>query len=119
MQGAQRTVSLLTGMLQNPVGQWILRQRPQSAAELALTALADGSADERVIDCTFVEDGVRWIIDYKTARVETGLDQPALRQAAERYRPQLARYAALFAHEGLPIRKAVYFLAAGELVELD
>ena len=117
--GAQRTVALLTNVLQSASGQWLLRQRPQSAAELALTGYMNGAPAEQVVDRTFVEEGVRWIVDYKTARVEADLDRQALQQVAERYRPQLERYAALFAHEGLPIRKAVYFLAAGELVELD
>ena len=72
-----------------------------------------------VVDRTFVEQGTRWIIDYKSARLGETMAETALAQAAELYRPQLAQYAALFAHESRPVKIAVFFLSIGRLVELD
>jgi ATP-dependent exoDNAse (exonuclease V) beta subunit len=72
----------------------------------------------KIIDRTFVEAGVRWIIDYKTMALASNLDSSALRQVAEQYRQQLEQYAALFADEGLKIQLAVYFVSAGQLISL-
>jgi ATP-dependent exoDNAse (exonuclease V) beta subunit len=66
-----------------------------------------------VVDRSFVEAGERWIIDYKTARPEGDLAAHA-----EAYRPQLERYAELFAGEGLPVRTAIFYAALGRLVEI-
>ena len=59
-------------------------------------------------------DGCRWIIDYKTAR----LPEAELPQRAASYRPQLERYARLFADDPLPLRAAIFFPMQGCLVEL-
>ncbi|HQR60020.1 MAG TPA: UvrD-helicase domain-containing protein [Methylophilaceae bacterium] len=117
-QGAERVLHALCHTLDSEAGQWVLASRGSAASELAL-ATADGSQFATyVIDRTFVEDGVRWVIDYKSARLDT-VEEDILTREAARYRPQLARYAALFREEGLPIRMAVFFVAYGKLVELD
>jgi ATP-dependent helicase/nuclease subunit A len=67
-----------------------------------------------VIDRIFIADGVRWIIDYKTVR-DPG---SALAERAESFRPQLARYAALFRDDPRPLRMAIYFPMQGRLQEL-
>jgi ATP-dependent helicase/nuclease subunit A len=46
------------------------------------------------------------------------MTETALANAAELYRPQLTRYAALFAQGPQPVRIAVFFLSLGKLVEL-
>ena len=72
-----------------------------------------------VIDRTFIKDGVRWIVDYKlTSLGETQSSVVDLTAMAEQHRPQLERYAGLFANEGFAIKKAVLFMSAGKLVEL-
>ena len=72
----------------------------------------------QILDRTFVNEGERWIIDYKSASVSTDLSDIDLTRKAEEYRPQLERYAALFANEGLPVRVAVFFLKLGKQIEL-
>ena len=115
-QGAERAMRALATTLASEAGRWVLRARADAAAELALASAEAGVASLHVVDRTFVEDGVRWIIDYKTAHIE---DEPAALAAhAERYRPQLERYAALFAMEGRPIRLGVFYTALGKLIEL-
>ena len=66
-----------------------------------------------------IEDGVRWIVDYKTADLGPDADTARLRAHAEGYRAQLAAYAELFAAEALPRRLAVFYVARGKLVTLD
>jgi len=140
--GAARVARMLATTLASADGQWVLRRRADAAAELALTRV--GGEDDgalcvpgtplyvpegryppgrgqvtRVIDRSFVEDGVRWIIDYKTADLgpDAGLRQ--LADHAGRYRPQLESYAALFAAERVPQRLAVFYVAHGILARLE
>ncbi|MDK9704255.1 MAG: UvrD-helicase domain-containing protein [Sulfuritalea sp.] len=118
--GAARVARMLATTLASADGQWVLRRRADAAAELALTRVdAGGTAETRVVDRSFVEDGVRWIIDYKTADLGPAAGLRQLADHARRYRPQLESYAALFAAEGLPQRLAVFYVAHGILASLD
>lgn len=117
-QGAQRVVAVLCRVAASETGRWVLAPRPQGGAELALSSTGDEAISYHVVDRTFIEDGVRWIIDYKTVRCDAADPAAFLRAKAEGYRPQLERYAALFAGEGLPLRTAIFFVEQGELLEL-
>jgi ATP-dependent exoDNAse (exonuclease V) beta subunit len=101
--------------LASQVGQWVLRNHDQAASELSLMQVGDSGPKNHVIDRTFIEQGTRWIIDYKLGLGDEAASSAA---AAEAHRPQLARYASLFADAGLPIKTAVLFLSTGRLVEL-
>jgi ATP-dependent exoDNAse (exonuclease V) beta subunit len=119
-EGAHRAIDMLQCSLQSPDGQWLLRERPGAAAELALTKVgAGGTAQTRVMDRSFIEAGVRWIIDYKTASLPGEPDEAQFQAHAGRYRAQLSGYAELFRDEGLPIRCAVFYVAYGKRVTLD
>jgi ATP-dependent exoDNAse (exonuclease V) beta subunit len=111
--GAERVVAILAATLGSEPGRWVLQARAGAAAELALAKVSRDGTPVHVVDRSFVENGVRWIIDYKTARPEGDLAAHA-----ERYRPQLERYAELFRAEGPPIRAAVFYAALGRLVEI-
>ncbi|MDP1982069.1 MAG: UvrD-helicase domain-containing protein [Sulfuritalea sp.] len=123
--GAARVARMLATTLASAGGQWVLRRRADAAAELALTRVetpdagVGGAPVTRVVDRSFVEDGVRWIIDYKTADLGQEADAERLRKHAERYRTQLEAYAALFADEALPRRLAVFYAAHGILASLE
>lgn len=110
---SQQVAALLTTTLQSEAGRWVLAAHPQAASELAIEQLA---ASKKVIDRTFVADGVRWIVDYKSAPVSANDD---LSQLAAAFKPQLAAYAQLFAREGLPIKTAILFLSTGQLVPVE
>jgi ATP-dependent exoDNAse (exonuclease V) beta subunit len=118
-QGAAKMAAALSVTLTSEQGRWVLQTRDSAASELAVATAANDSIATHVIDRTFVENGERWIIDYKSAQLDAGLAEAALSQQAENYRSQLERYAAVFMEQGLPIRKAVFFLALGKLVELS
>jgi len=102
----------------------ILRRRADAAAELALTKLAGRRRRTlcvpgtplrgqvtRVVDRSFVEDGARWIIDYKTADLGPAAGLRQLADHAGRYRPQLESYAALFGAKACRQRLAVFYVA--------
>ncbi len=112
--GAADVVAALAGTLNSEAGRWVLAAHAEGAAEQAWSSLEDRQASHHVIDRSFVAEGCRWIIDYKTAR----LPESELRQRAESHRPQLERYAALFAGDPLPIRAAIFFPMQGVLLEL-
>lgn len=104
--------------LESGDGQWLLRAREEGGCEMALSSGAGQIADSHVIDRTFVDDGMRWIIDYKTTHAVSGADPAQLRAAACEFREQLDRYAALFAASGLPVKTGVFFTRVGRLIAL-
>ncbi len=116
-EGATRAREALQTTLQSDDGRWVLAVRDGAAAELALSSASGAGVATDVIDRTFIADGVRWIVDYKTAD-KVGPGGTALQAHAERFRPQLQRYGRLFADEGLPVKLAVFYAAAGRLVVL-
>lgn len=104
---------LLSTTLNSSDGQWVLKPKDSAAVELAFTSQVGETFKKHIIDRTFVEDGVRWVIDYKTAAVQGDLNL-----AAEAYRAQLETYAALFEAQGLPVKCAILFMHLGKLIEL-
>ncbi len=117
--GAARVVALLRTALHSEAGRWLLRAREGAAAELALSKVgAGGTAETRVVDRSFVDAGVRWIIDYKTADLGPQAGVAELAAHAERFRAQLETYALLFADEALPQQLAIFYVAHGALVKL-
>ncbi len=108
--GADRVKRALINAITDPNGRWILNRREQAASELAISSVENGVIRNHIVDRTFVEDGVRWVIDYKTGQ-HTGGDVDAFITAKRtEYAGQLERYGALFQQEMLPIKKAIYFV---------
>ena len=97
--------------LQDPKGQWILANHEEGRAEYPLTQFSENRFFRKIIDRTFIENDIRWIIDYKTSRHE-GMDlKEFLNNEVVRYKPQLDNYATLLREYGeiRPIKKALYF----------
>ena len=70
-----------------------------------------------VVDCCFeTEEGIT-VVDFKTDRVLTDAE---VRRRAEQYRPQLEAYSRALERvlEKKVVRRALYFLAAGETMEI-
>jgi ATP-dependent exoDNAse (exonuclease V) beta subunit len=111
---ADRVLEALSRTLADARGQWALQPHAAAQNELRLTGMVDGELLDVAIDRTFVADGVRWVIDYKTSMHEGGDPDAFLDQERERYRPQLARYAQLLAALGdEPVRCGLYFPLLG------
>lgn len=47
--------------------RWLIAPRPESAQEIKLAGHLNGKWVGSDVDLTFREDGVRWVIDYKTS----------------------------------------------------
>lgn len=98
-EAAARVYAALTSALEDARGRWVLGLEgglKESESELALSSVIDGQIVTGVIDRTFVDqEGVRWIVDFKTSTHEGGGLDAFLAEEVKRYRPQLSRYAAL------------------------
>jgi len=114
-QACERVEKGLLGTLRDPRGRWILSPHAEAECELPLAGLIGGQFTEAVIDRTFVdEQGVRWIIDYKTGEHTGGDLETFLDNERSRYQEQLERYARLlFQQDQRPIRLALYFPMLG------
>ncbi len=106
--------------LHHPQGAWILKPRASGESESAFSLVIDNRLANLRVDRTFVEDGIRYIIDYKTAtprRKESRADFCA-RQIRE-HEAQLGRYQAVFAAlDKKPIVTALFLTSLPELVEV-
>jgi ATP-dependent exoDNAse (exonuclease V) beta subunit len=105
-----QAIEAVRRLLADPRGRWCFD--PRHAEAMSEWALAgwDGNAIAHVtIDRTFVADGERWIVDFKTG-IHEGADREAfLDREQERYRDQLERYAALVRGlDARPIRLGLY-----------
>jgi len=101
-------------------GQWILSDHQDARCEHKLTVVLLGQARNLVLDRTFVEDGTRWIIDYKTSSHAGGDLEGFLDNEADRYREQLQGYRdAVALTETRPIKTALYFPLLDRFVVVD
>ena len=114
-----RVDAALDGVRTDPRGRWLLSG--DGHAELALSGIVNGVVESGVMDRTRIDDdGMHWIVDYKTSTHEGGNLEGFLAAEAERYREQLARYSALYrAWVGVDVRCALYFPLLQEFVEID
>jgi ATP-dependent helicase/nuclease subunit A len=102
-------------------GRWLLSNaHRESHSEWRLTGLHEGRVVNVIFDRMLVDsDGRRWIIDYKTSSHEGGAVQEFIDREAERYRPQMQRYANLAAQmDQSAVRIALYFPLLGIFREL-
>jgi len=108
----EKTIHALIRALEDERGNWVLDNRHfEAQTEYALTGIHRDELVNIIIDRSFVDDqGVRWIIDYKTSTHEGGDLEGFLDNEQLRYKGQLERYAALMAHlDERPIRLGLYF----------
>ncbi len=104
------TARAIENCIESERGRWILQPHENARCEYALTAVLDDQPGNLVLDRTFVDEGTRWIIDYKTSSHSGGGLEDFLQNETERYREQLQRYReAMAINETRPIRTALYF----------
>ena len=78
--------------------------------EYALSTVVERKVRRFVVDRTFVDDGVRWIIDYKTSTHEGSGRDAFLDNEQTRYREQMEGYARVMRSlDPRPIRLGLYF----------
>ncbi|WP_044407214.1 UvrD-helicase domain-containing protein [Thiomicrospira microaerophila] len=123
-QAVGRVEHSMRNALAHPRLRWALQNdHAEAACELALTAKFE-QIENHIVDRTFIDEtGTRWIIDYKTSVQQThdATDQASyLASLISHYRPQLARYGALFNQIEQRAQKWVlYFTELDKWVELD
>ena len=96
-QASQEVLHNLLTTLKSEQGRWILQQHDQAGTEVAFTTTENGMPRSHVVDRTFVDQGVRWIIDYKTTKMPPDENNPVMAEMSNNYRQQLQRYANLYA----------------------
>jgi ATP-dependent helicase/nuclease subunit A len=102
----------LLGVHRDPRGRWILKAGYRDDfREHALSGHWGGDVVRAVFDRSFIDDeGVRWVIDYKTSQHLGGGLEDFLDREVDRYRAQLERYARLASRLGPePVRLGLYF----------
>jgi ATP-dependent helicase/nuclease subunit A len=101
-------------------GRWILSSHKDAANEFEISGILDGSLHRIKIDRTFVdEEGIRWIIDYKTSDMEGSSVEAFLDMQQEKYRKDLQCYISLMKQfDQQYIRAGLYFPLLGAWREL-
>ena len=79
--------------------------------------MVDGEVQDLVIDLTFVDNGVRWIVDTKTSAPAEGEPEHAfIARELQRYEEKMALYGKAVAHLGNePVRLALYLPRIGRV----
>lgn len=116
----QKVTAAISSTLNSDQGRWLLNaEHEQSACELSLMQQERQDVREHIIDRTFVADGVRWIVDYKSSEPDAGeSEERFIARELQTYLPQLTRYKKLLATtETLPIKTALYLVSLKRLIE--
>jgi ATP-dependent exoDNAse (exonuclease V) beta subunit len=114
------TQQAIESCLASSQGQWILSTHQDAHCEHKLTAVLFGQTRNLVLDRTFIDNGIRWIIDYKTSSHAGGDLEGFLSNEADRYREQLQAYRnAMALSETRPINTALYFPLLDRFIEVD
>lgn len=114
-EAVTRVKQIMQNCLQDNRGQWVLNsQHEDSQFELGLSGVVNGDIVHCRLDRTFVDNGIRWIIDYKTSRHDDENKEQFLDDEVTRYKPQLEKYAKLMtAIDDRKIMLALYYPAFG------
>ncbi|MGH1541213.1 MAG: UvrD-helicase domain-containing protein [Arenicella sp.] len=102
----------IVNMQQDPRAQWLFRVHSEQKNEYALSEIDDnGVVKTYRIDRTFIDNNVRWIIDYKsTVHFDDDVEQFVDEQVTGRHKEQLDQYARVMSKiEQRPIKLGVYF----------
>jgi len=111
----------LRNSLNSMKGQWILTNHAESSSELELSGMIDGKLVHASIDRTFVDQGTRWVVDYKTSTPASGESLAHfLQNEGEKYRLQIETYVELFRQlePTITVRGALYFPAVDAWQEI-
>ncbi len=98
--GAVRSADLVAAALANALtderGRWLLGPHLEARNEYRLRAMVQGQLRTYIIDRLFrTQEGVEWVVDYKTSRHEGADVEAFLDRERTRYAPQLKAYAGL------------------------
>jgi len=109
-----RVADALAATIADERGRWLLSARGDARSEWGMTSWTAGKLVSAKLDRSFVDGGVRWIVDFKTGRWNPGGDVDGyVAGKRAQYALQLGSYRSLLSGlpggGGLPIRLALYF----------
>ena len=106
-----KVLSVVHRTLGDEKGRWLFDPRHDDArSEWALSGVDAGEIVRIVVDRTFIADGERWIVDFKTGSHEGGDATAFLDSEVERYRETMQRYGRMLAGlEKRKVRLALYY----------
>ncbi len=106
---AQRVRQALARIRTSRRGRWILAPHEDSHTEYAVTGIVNGEVVRGLVDRTFIDEGIRWIIDFKSSEHQGGNLPAFLDEQQRRYSDQMERYAGILAALGNPVKVGLYF----------
>ena len=106
---AQRVRQALARIRTSRRARWILAPHEDSHTEYAVTGVVNGEVVRGLVDRTFVDDDVRWIVDFKTSEHQGGNLEAFLDEQQRRYGDQMQRYASILSALGRPVKVGLYF----------
>jgi ATP-dependent helicase/nuclease subunit A len=119
-EAAERVLRALDQTLKDQQGRWILGDHDEAQNESSFTTILDGRLIHVRMDRTFVEAGVRWIVDYKTSEHRGGDIGAFLDREVAKYRPDIERYRRVLAISGdADVRAGLYFPLLGAWREVN
>jgi ATP-dependent exoDNAse (exonuclease V) beta subunit len=119
-RGTVRVAEALSRTLEDERGRWLLSPHAEHRCEFAVSAVIEGRLEHVRVDRTFVEDGTRWLIDYKIAEQLGGDPGRFVRMQVDKYRPDMQRYVhVLRAFDPRPVRCALYLPLLGEFCPIE
>ncbi len=119
-QGIARVSQALCRTLEDERGRWLLSPHSEHRCELAVSAVIEGRLEHVRVDRTFVEEGTRWLIDYKISEQLGGDPRRFVQMQVEKYRPDMQRYVrVLRVFDPRPVRCALYLPLLGEFCPVE
>jgi ATP-dependent exoDNAse (exonuclease V) beta subunit len=109
----------LISTTESPEGRWILSPHEEAQSEVPITNSVGDTLQSHVIDRTFIDQGVRWIIDFKTTKTEIQNQTALAEETTEGFRQQLERYKSLYSGKNQEIRLGVFLTHHGRLHVLN
>ena len=121
-QALPLVVHAIKGIIQDPIGKWLLsHEHDESASELPISWVRHRKTQHFIVDRTFVDQGIRWIIDYKVTQPKSQQSlENFIEENIQQYRSQLDNYRRYFLQlENRTIKTALYFPLLPKLVEVS
>jgi ATP-dependent exoDNAse (exonuclease V) beta subunit len=119
-QAIARVSEALLRTLEDERGRWLLSPHPEHQCELAVSAVVGGKVEHVRVDRTFIEEGTRWLIDYKITEQLGGDPRRFVQMQVNKYRPDMQRYVrVLRLFDPRPVKCALYLPLIGEFCEVE
>jgi ATP-dependent helicase/nuclease subunit A len=105
-------IEMLDKTVNDEKGSWIVSPHEEAESELRLSYVTADGVEDISIDRTFIDNGVRWIIDYKTAGTDNENLEAFLKKQRTQYNKQMQKYkTAISQIDHRPIKLGLYFPA--------